>query len=190
LVEDSARELRLPRDPSNVIGFAYAAKDSAQLPRPERCQRAGAPAIQRLRPTTRLDRWLGLTIQGAIVGALLVDDLPFGVMLVVNRQDESGLFVPRESGLRSRRSQPRPWRLPWPGCWHQPSGPAATVARTPGAPALCWGNATASPRARGAVPTQATPRPRRARAWPRPERNTQEAGRARGILWSTLAFCR
>ena len=24
-VEDSARELRLPRDPSNVIGFAYAA---------------------------------------------------------------------------------------------------------------------------------------------------------------------
>lgn len=32
-VEDSARELRLPRDPSNVIGFAYAAKDPIKIGR-------------------------------------------------------------------------------------------------------------------------------------------------------------
>src|SRR5208283_5660729 len=50
----------------------------------------------RLRPDDRLDRWLGLTIRGAIVAPLLVGDLPFGVVLVVNRQDESGLFVPRD----------------------------------------------------------------------------------------------
>ena len=94
-VEDSVRELRLPRDPTNVIGFAYAAKaplavknlnDANELLR----------LHPRLRPDDRLDRWLGTTIQGAIVAPLLVGDLPFGVMLVVNRQDESGLFVPRD----------------------------------------------------------------------------------------------
>jgi hypothetical protein len=94
-VEDSVRELRLPRDPTNVIGFAYAAQaplgfknlnDANELQR----------LHPRLRPDDRLDRWLGTTIRGAIVAPLLVGDLPFGVMLVVNRQDESGLFVPRD----------------------------------------------------------------------------------------------
>jgi type II secretory ATPase GspE/PulE/Tfp pilus assembly ATPase PilB-like protein len=94
-VEDSVRELRLPRDPTNVIGFAYAAKvplgfqnlnDANELLR----------LHPRLRPDDRLDRWLGIAIQGAIVAPLLVGDLPFGVMLVVNRQDESGLFGPRD----------------------------------------------------------------------------------------------
>jgi type II secretory ATPase GspE/PulE/Tfp pilus assembly ATPase PilB-like protein len=94
-VKDSVRELRLPRDPTNVIGFAYAAKaplgfknlnDANELLR----------LNPRLRPDDRLDRWLGITIQGAIVAPLLVGDLPFGVMLVVNRQDESGLFGPRD----------------------------------------------------------------------------------------------
>ena len=58
-VEDSVRELRLPRDPTNVIGFAYAAKaplgfknlnDANELQR----------LHPRLRPDDRLDRWLGL----------------------------------------------------------------------------------------------------------------------------------
>ena len=94
-VEGSARELQLPRDPTNVIGFAYAAKaplsfknlnDANELTR----------LHPRLRPDDRLDRWLGITIQGAMVAPLLVGDLPFGVVLVANRQDESGLFVPRD----------------------------------------------------------------------------------------------
>src|SRR5208283_342145 len=89
-VEGSARELQLPRDPTNAIGFAYAAKaplsfkdlnDANELAR----------LHPRLRPDDRLDRWLGLTIRGAIVAPLLLGTLPFGVVLVVNRQDESGL---------------------------------------------------------------------------------------------------
>jgi len=94
-VEDSVRELRLPRDPTNVIGFAYAAQaplgfknlsDASELLR----------LHPRLRPDDRLDQWLGIAIRGAIVAPLLVGDLPFGVMLVVNRRDESGLFGPRD----------------------------------------------------------------------------------------------
>jgi len=94
-VEDSVRELRLPRDASNVIGFAYAAKAPLgfkNLNDPNELVRLHP----RLRPDDRLDRWLGTSIHGAIVAPLLVGDLPFGVMLVVNRQDESGLFGPRD----------------------------------------------------------------------------------------------
>jgi type II secretory ATPase GspE/PulE/Tfp pilus assembly ATPase PilB-like protein len=94
-VEDSARELRLPRDASNVIGFAYAAKDPLSLKNLNDASEL-ARLHPRLRPDDRLDRWLGITIRGAIVVPLLVGDLPFGVMLVVNRQDEAGLFVPRD----------------------------------------------------------------------------------------------
>ena len=94
-IKDGVRELRLPRDPSNVIGFAYTAKapvsfqnlgDAAELAR----------LHPRLKPDDRLDRWLGMNIRGAIVVPLPVRDLPFGVMLVANRKDESGLFVPRD----------------------------------------------------------------------------------------------
>jgi type II secretory ATPase GspE/PulE/Tfp pilus assembly ATPase PilB-like protein len=94
-VQDSARELRLPRDPSNVVGFAYAAKDPLSFKNLNDASEL-ARLHPRLRPDDRLDRWLGITIQGAIVAPLLVGELPFGVMLVVNRQDESGLFVPRD----------------------------------------------------------------------------------------------
>jgi type II secretory ATPase GspE/PulE/Tfp pilus assembly ATPase PilB-like protein len=94
-VQDSARELRLPRDPSNVVGFAYAAKDPLSFKNLNDANEL-ARLHPRLRPDDRLDRWLGTTIQGAIVAPLLVGELPFGVMLVVNRQDECGLFVPRD----------------------------------------------------------------------------------------------
>jgi len=94
-VQDMVRELRLPRDPTNVVGYAYGSKaplgfrnlnDATELAR----------VHPRLRPDERFEQWLGITIRGAIVAPLLVDDLPFGVMLVVNRQDESGFFVPRD----------------------------------------------------------------------------------------------
>jgi type II secretory ATPase GspE/PulE/Tfp pilus assembly ATPase PilB-like protein len=94
-IKDGVRELRLPRDPSNVIGLAYAAKAPLSF------QNLGDPAElarlhPRLKPDDRLDRWLGMNIRGAIAVPLPVRDLPFGVMLVVNRKDESGLFVPRD----------------------------------------------------------------------------------------------
>jgi type II secretory ATPase GspE/PulE/Tfp pilus assembly ATPase PilB-like protein len=94
-VEDSARELRLPRDASNVIGFAYSAKDPLSFKNLNDASEL-AHLHPRLRPDDRLDRWLGISIRGAIVAPLLVGDLPFGVMLLVNRQDEFGLFVPRD----------------------------------------------------------------------------------------------
>jgi len=127
-VQDGVRELRLPRDPTNIVGFAYAAKaplvfknlnDGNELAR----------LHPRLRPDDRLDRWLGTAIQGAIVAPLLVGDLPFGVMVVVNRQDESGLFVPRDlicaaelcravaktlAGLLAPREAPAPPPVPPP----------------------------------------------------------------------------
>ncbi len=94
-VNDGVRELRLPRDPSNVIGFAYTAKAPVSF------QNLADPVElarlhPRLKPDDRLDRWLGMTIRGAIVVPLPVRDLPFGVMLVANRKDQSGLFVPRD----------------------------------------------------------------------------------------------
>ncbi|MGB8299165.1 MAG: GspE/PulE family protein [Polyangia bacterium] len=94
-VQDSARELRLPRDPSNVVGFAYAAKDPLSFKNLNDANEL-ARLHPRLRPDDRLARWLGTTIQGALVAPLVVGELPFGVMLVVNRQDESGFFVPRD----------------------------------------------------------------------------------------------
>jgi type II secretory ATPase GspE/PulE/Tfp pilus assembly ATPase PilB-like protein len=94
-VEDSVRELRMPRDPTHVIGFAYAAEAPFSL-RSLNDANELARLNPRLRPDDRLDRWLGISIQGAIVAPLLVGNLPFGVMLVVNRRDEPGLFLPRD----------------------------------------------------------------------------------------------
>jgi type II secretory ATPase GspE/PulE/Tfp pilus assembly ATPase PilB-like protein len=94
-VENSVRELRLPREPTNVIGFAYTAQAPLSLKKLNDANEL-ARLHPRLRPDDRLDRWLGTSIQAAIVAPLLVGDLPFGVMLVVNRQDESGLFVPHD----------------------------------------------------------------------------------------------
>ena len=94
-IEDSVRELRLPRDPTNVIGFAFASKAPLSFKNLNDANEL-ARLHPRLRPDDRLERWLGIAIRGAIVAPLLVGDLPFGALLVVNRQDESGLFVPRD----------------------------------------------------------------------------------------------
>jgi type II secretory ATPase GspE/PulE/Tfp pilus assembly ATPase PilB-like protein len=179
-VEDSARELRLPRDPSNVIGFAYAAKDPLSFQNLNDASEL-ARLHPRLRPDDRLDRWLGITIQGAIVAPLLVDDLPFGVMLVVNRQDESGLFVPRDlvyAGALGRAVATALAGLLAPN----QAAPQPTVARTP-VPRPVLGHATpAAPAV--AWPTQGTPAPEVKAGLAAPERARKKpAGK-----WDTLVI--
>jgi type II secretory ATPase GspE/PulE/Tfp pilus assembly ATPase PilB-like protein len=177
-VEDSARELRLPRDPSNVIGFAYAAKDPIGFQNLNDASEL-ARLHPRLRPDDRLDRWLGLTIQGAMVAPLLVDDLPFGVMLVVNRQDEFGLFVPRDlvhAGTLGRAVATALAGLLAPN----QAVPQPTVARTP-VPRAVLGHAT--PAAPAVTrPTQATPAPEAKTGLAAPER----ARRKPAGKWDTL----
>jgi len=139
-------------------------------------------------PTTGLDRWLGLTIQGAIVAPLLVDDLPFGVMLVVNRQDESGLFVPRaKSGLTPALSAEAVGDCLGRAAGTKPSGPAADGCPYAGAP-RCAGARNCS-RAAVARPTQATPAPEARAGLAAPERTRKKPDGTWDTL-VTLAFCR
>jgi type II secretory ATPase GspE/PulE/Tfp pilus assembly ATPase PilB-like protein len=94
-IGESVRELRLPRDPANLVGWAMAARapcsvrnvwDLAELVR----------LHPRLRPDDRLDQWLGLRLRAMLLAPLGDGDQALGVLVVVNRSDESGVFPARD----------------------------------------------------------------------------------------------
>jgi type II secretory ATPase GspE/PulE/Tfp pilus assembly ATPase PilB-like protein len=96
-VSDSVRELRLPRDAGNLIGWAAAARspasvhnvwDLAELVR----------LHPRLRPDDRLDQWLGLRLRSVLLAPLLDRDKEIGVLLIANRADEASVFPARDVG--------------------------------------------------------------------------------------------
>ena len=83
-VSDSVRELRLPNDASNLVGWTATAAapasvrnvwDLAELVR----------LNARLRPEERLDQWLGVRLRGAILAPLRDETHLLGVLLLANR---------------------------------------------------------------------------------------------------------
>jgi len=96
-VSDSVRELRLPRDPSNLVGWAATARSPASV----RNVWELAELVRlhpRLRPDDRLDQWLGLRMRSVILAPLLDHDQEVGVLLIANRADETGVFPARDVG--------------------------------------------------------------------------------------------
>ncbi len=94
-VVDSMRELRLPNEPANLIGWAAAAPAPATL----RNVWDLAELVRlhpRLRPDERLDQWLGLRLRSAIVAPLRQGEHLLGVLLIANRTDEAGVFSARD----------------------------------------------------------------------------------------------
>ena len=94
-VGEGVRELRLPREPANLIGWSATARaptcirnvwDLAELVR----------LHPRLRPDERLDKWLDLRLHSAIVAPLVDHDQDVGVLLIANRKNEGGVFAPRD----------------------------------------------------------------------------------------------
>ena len=94
-VGEGVRELRLPREPANLIGWSATARaptcirnvwDLAELVR----------LHPRLRPDERLDQWLDLRLHSAIVAPLVDHDHDVGVLLIANRKNEGDLFAPRD----------------------------------------------------------------------------------------------
>ena len=94
-VNDSVRELRLPCEASNLIGFAAASRaptsirnvwDLAELVR----------VHPRLRSDDRLDQWLGLRMHSVILAPLFNHDKGVGVLLIANRTDEASVFPARD----------------------------------------------------------------------------------------------
>jgi type II secretory ATPase GspE/PulE/Tfp pilus assembly ATPase PilB-like protein len=96
-VSDSVRELRLPRDPSNLVGWAATAGSPASI----RNVWELAELVRlhpRLRPDDRLDQWLGLRLRAVILAPLFAHDQAVGVLLIANRADETGVFPARDVG--------------------------------------------------------------------------------------------
>jgi type II secretory ATPase GspE/PulE/Tfp pilus assembly ATPase PilB-like protein len=94
-VVDSARELRLPGEPSNLIGWAATTAAPASI----RNVWDLAELVRlhpRLRPDERLDQWLGLRLRSVLLAPLRDLDQAMGVLLVANRTDESGVFSSRD----------------------------------------------------------------------------------------------
>jgi type II secretory ATPase GspE/PulE/Tfp pilus assembly ATPase PilB-like protein len=153
-VNDSVRELRVPSDPSNLVGWALATRapagirnvwDLAELVR----------LHPKLRPDERLDKWLGLRMRAAIVAPLLDGEHVVGVLLVANRLDAAGIFPSRDvvhagdlgrvlaSGIAAQLALQTGVRL-------TSSPPPATVATVPATltPAVVRAGAPAAPAAR------------------------------------------
>jgi len=96
-LSDSVRELRLPSDPSNLVGWAVAARSPASI----RNVWDLAELVRlhpRLRPDDRLDQWLGLRLRSVLLAPLVDQAKVVGVLLVANRSDESGVFPARDVG--------------------------------------------------------------------------------------------
>jgi hypothetical protein len=94
-VADSVRELRLPRDPGNLVGWAASARSPASI----RNVWDLAELVRlhpRLRPDDRLDQWLGLRLHSAILAPLFDREKEVGVLLVANRTDEASVFPARD----------------------------------------------------------------------------------------------
>lgn len=94
-VDDSIRELRLPREPANLIGWAARANTASSI----RNVWDLAELVRlhpNLRPDERLDQWLGVRVRSVILAPLLDDEQVVGVLLIANRNDETGVFPARE----------------------------------------------------------------------------------------------
>jgi type II secretory ATPase GspE/PulE/Tfp pilus assembly ATPase PilB-like protein len=94
-VGEGVRELRLPREPANLIGWSATAKAPASI----RNVWDLAELVRlhpRLRPDERLDTWLDLRLHSAIVAPLLDHDHDLGVLLIANRKNEGNVFAPRD----------------------------------------------------------------------------------------------
>jgi type II secretory ATPase GspE/PulE/Tfp pilus assembly ATPase PilB-like protein len=94
-VVDSVRELRLPQEPDNLIGWA------ATTPAPTSIRNVWdlAELVRlhpRLRPDERLDKWLDVQLRGAMVAPLRDDTQLLGVLLIANHKDEGGMFSSRD----------------------------------------------------------------------------------------------
>jgi type II secretory ATPase GspE/PulE/Tfp pilus assembly ATPase PilB-like protein len=94
-IGDAVRELRLPRDTSNLVGWAISAKSPASVRNVWDLAEL-ARLNPRLRPDDKLDQWLGLRLKAVLVAPLCDGDQMVGVLLVVNRNDASGIFPARE----------------------------------------------------------------------------------------------
>jgi type II secretory ATPase GspE/PulE/Tfp pilus assembly ATPase PilB-like protein len=91
---DAVRELELPADVGNVVGFACAARGPLAL-RDLADPAEVARLHPRLRPDERLSQWLGEPIGTAILAPLLAAHGCLGVLMVANCTAETG-FVPRD----------------------------------------------------------------------------------------------
>jgi len=150
-IGESVRELRLPRDASNLVGWAVSGRslssvrnvwDLGELVR----------LHPRLRPEEKLDQWLGLRLKAALVAPLVEGDQVVGVLLVVNRDDESGIFPSRDVAHLGEVAKTIAGKLAgFLGVREIPPPPAPAPASKPG-PA-------ASPTAQKTVPPGATNTP-------------------------------
>jgi type II secretory ATPase GspE/PulE/Tfp pilus assembly ATPase PilB-like protein len=93
-IADAVRELRLPQDPANLIGWAASARapssvrnvwDLAELVR----------LHPRMRPDDRLDQWLGLRLKAMLLAPLCDGDRVVGVLIVGSGADK-GVFASRD----------------------------------------------------------------------------------------------
>ena len=92
---ESVRELRLPREPTNLVGWAW----STHAPAGVRNVWDLAELVRlhpRLRPDDRLDQWLNLRLRSVILAPLLDREQVTGILLVANRTDEAGVFPSRD----------------------------------------------------------------------------------------------
>jgi type II secretory ATPase GspE/PulE/Tfp pilus assembly ATPase PilB-like protein len=141
-IGESVRELRLPRDPTNLVGWASATRtpssvrnvwDLAELVR----------LHPRLRPDDRLDQWLGLRLKAVLLAPLCEGDHVVGVLLVLNRREEEGIFPSRDVAHAGDIAEVIAGKMG-----------ALLRAASPPAPALVTSKATSAP---AAEPPKATP---------------------------------
>ncbi len=130
-VSDSVRELRLPRDPTHLVGWSFTTHapasvrnvwDLAELVR----------LHPRLRPDDRLDQWLNLRLRSVILAPLLDREQVTGILLVANRSDQAGIFSSRDVAYAIEVAKAVAGNL---GAQLGRHTPAATAAATTPAPA-------------------------------------------------------
>jgi type II secretory ATPase GspE/PulE/Tfp pilus assembly ATPase PilB-like protein len=133
-VSDSVRELRLPCEASNLIGFAAATRaptsirnvwDLAELVR----------VHPRLRSDDRLDQWLGLRLRSVILAPLFNHDKGVGVLLIANRTDEASVFPARDLACAGEVATVVASSLVAHLGQHPPAAPATTAVAAKATPA-------------------------------------------------------
>ena len=136
-VSDSVRELRVVRDPSNIVGWASAARTPVGI-RNAWDQSELTRLHPRLRPEDRLDQWLGVRLRSVILAPLVDEESEVGVLLLANRTGEPGFFVGKDlasaaevakvvaSGLAAKLGIRAPAGPAVPPALPKPAPPAAT----------------------------------------------------------------
>ena len=173
------RELRLPREPTNLIGWAWATHapagvrnvwDLAELVR----------LYPRLRPDDRLDQWLNLRLRSVILAPLLDREQVTGILLVANRIDEAGVFPSRDVAYATEVAKAIAGNL---GAQLGRHAPTAATAPTTPAPA----KRPSAPLARVAtLPSLAETRPTTPMATVTSDRATESAARKPAGKWDHL----